>query len=198
MTPSAPEAANVILGTAHRMRFEAIEPFLTSLRATGSRARVCLFASRMDPATLIELRRNAVEVFCFRTPLVRMRNPFAYAWPLLRHLSAPSRPEPLRTAVGRLALNLMDVRFLLYRDYVRVNLPRLRRVLLSDIRDVWFQSDPFMAPLPAGISTFLEDPSIPIRKSPLNAAWIGRAFEFDKGTDTLLHSAWASGQKRAL
>lgn len=64
------------------------------------------------------------------------------------------------------------LRFKLYYDFIRSN-PRIcRKILLTDIRDVVFQQDPFIYPLNKGITVALEDRSKTIGTCPYNSQWV--------------------------
>lgn len=62
-------------------------------------------------------------------------------------------------------------RFKLYRDFLKVN-AKYEKIILTDVRDVFFQYDPFLYPYPRGLSVFLEDKSKSLATCPFNSAWI--------------------------
>ena len=59
---------DVIFTTLYRIRFEAVAPFIFSLKRTGYRGDVVAFATMMDVDTVAELRRHGVTIvpFTFR------------------------------------------------------------------------------------------------------------------------------------
>lgn len=62
-------------------------------------------------------------------------------------------------------------RYFLYRDYLREHGP-FHRVLMTDVRDVVFQSDPFAHPWAAGLNVTLEDRRMTIGTCPYVTRWI--------------------------
>jgi hypothetical protein len=69
-------------------------------------------------------------------------------------------------------LNLAFVRYLHALDFLRQNRGRYANVLLTDVRDVVFQDDPFRDPLPSEIVGFLEAENMVIGVEPMNTNWI--------------------------
>jgi len=53
--------------------------------------------------------------------------------------------------------HIVNSRFRMYQDYLRATPGRWRNVLVSDVRDVVFQADPFAIPLPAPVVFAAED-----------------------------------------
>jgi len=70
--------------------------------------------------------------------------------------------------------NLLSSRFLMYLEFLSRQHDRYDRVMLTDIRDVVFQSDPF-----AGLGDvsiiFAREPVL-IRECPINTAWVRDAY----------------------
>jgi len=62
-------------------------------------------------------------------------------------------------------------RYFLYRDFLRAN-PKFGRVLLTDVRDVVFQADPFSFGWPEGFCAMLEDPSATVGSCAHTAHWV--------------------------
>lgn len=64
------------------------------------------------------------------------------------------------------------LRYFLYQDYL-TNSPRtFERILLTDVRDVIFQRDPFSHPWPDGLNATLEDQRVTVVSCPFNAHWV--------------------------
>jgi len=72
-------------------------------------------------------------------------------------------------AIAPLSLNAY--RYFLYLDFLRREGP-LGRVLLTDVRDVLFQSDPFVHPWEPGLCATLEDRRMTIGTCPFARRWI--------------------------
>lgn len=64
------------------------------------------------------------------------------------------------------------LRYFLYRDFLESVNRNYGRILISDVRDVIFQSPPFDYPWPAGFNATLEDESVTIGTCPFNAHWV--------------------------
>lgn len=77
-----------------------------------------------------------------------------------------TRPEGL----GRLPMNAL--RFFLYLDFLRAAARPFARILLTDVRDVVFQADPFGFPWPDGLSAALEHGGRSVGECPYTARWV--------------------------
>lgn len=145
---------NAVIGIATGYGFEELKPFFTSLRLSGFRGRALLLAGNLEPATKALLGRLGAEILAF---------------------SYPAENAPSLVVNGR---------FYLYRRLLADLAGEVDNILLTDIRDVVFQADPFdpdlgLAELEGRVCCFLEDPVTPIGKSALNADWIRRAYGLD-------------------
>ncbi|XXJ20542.1 hypothetical protein ACR42D_13605 [Desulfovibrio caledoniensis] len=79
---------------------------------------------------------------------------------------------PMDQAPGLEDVPCNGLRYFLYLDYLRTCGQTYDRILISDVRDVIFQGDPFAFPWPDGISCTLEDPSAAVGSCPFNARWV--------------------------
>jgi hypothetical protein len=79
-------------------------------------------------------------------------------------------PMPLPTGPDTLPANAL--RYFLYRDFLLGSATRYQRILLTDVRDVIFQADPFGVGWPDGLNCVLEDPRITIGQCPHNSRWV--------------------------
>ena len=64
-------------------------------------------------------------------------------------------------------------RYFLYLGFLRASPVTYRRVLLTDVRDVVFQEDPFARAWPEGLNLFLEDGPTPVADCAWTSRWIG-------------------------
>ena len=158
---------NLILGTITRYKFHVIEPFFTSLKLTGYAGDVVIFYSGVNQRTLARMKDMGIILI-----------PFAENFPYLDanlakhiHWSAHKR---LRT------LSIYNLRYLLAYCYLMEFADKYQYVMLSDIRDVIFQKDPFDFPLGAELCCFGEKEGVTLGEDPINAQWIESAF--DKST----------------
>ena len=65
-------------------------------------------------------------------------------------------------------------RYMMYEDYLATFAQRFRKVLLTDLRDVVFQGDPFAEPLHTEVSFAAEDDTI--GPCPWNSSWLRMAY----------------------
>jgi hypothetical protein len=183
----------LVLGAAIGLSSDAVRPFLRSLRGAGYAGPIGLL---VDPAlkkqllneplaagvTLIGARRYLP----FRLRMLErpwmlrwLWSPIErVSWRLRRLLGKLARGSGQRFAlqfwIARWVCTPMEARFLSYRRFLEVH-PH-RRVLLTDVRDVVFQRDPF-ADLPSsGLAVSLESADYTIATEHHNAHWIERAY----------------------
>jgi len=135
--------ACLILGLAAGYHAGDVRPFLRSLRETGFCGRTVLFVT---PTTrgLREMAALGAETVPFARPAESAHVPYN-AW-----------------------------RFFLCREFLgglfRLGLAP-ERVLLTDVRDVVFQRDPFSFPWPDGLSVFMEDRATRLADCPHMERW---------------------------
>jgi hypothetical protein len=172
-------ASTLVLGTAIGYSEEQMAVFVRSLRATGYAGELALLVDRRDLARLRQsaLLRGTQLIgvaswlpFQFRALLKGdaerwlWRPLHATLWACVRALGYMPLPQRwrwrLQIPLGSLLYPPSESRFLHY--YRLVGATPCQRVLLSDVRDVLFQTDPF-AKLPHhGLAISLEVPDYTI------------------------------------
>lgn len=151
---------DLILGAVDNYTFHEISPFVLSLRQTRFAGHLCLFAGpRIGGATIRKLERLGVEVLRYRDQF-----PFV-AEPHPRNVKA--LPEPI---------HVCNSRYFLYYDYLLKRGSEYRNVLITDVRDVVFQADPFAQKIGTAIHVAMENPDIPIGDCQWTAPWIVAAY----------------------
>ncbi len=70
--------------------------------------------------------------------------------------------------------HIQNARYFMYESYLQECGDKYDRVLLTDVRDVFFQSDPFAVPLPSSVCFAAEDGFL--GQEPVNRAWIERLY----------------------
>jgi hypothetical protein len=155
---------NLILGVVAKYDLPPLLPFLNSLARTGFRGETHLFCARMKEETLDSLRSRGVHVHPFRFRSEGICNSWARFWPWLR----PLRSQLLLREVA----DLFVLRFILYREFLKAHGRRHANVLLTDVRDVAFQCDPFSESHAAGVDVFAEDARRTNGSCPLNSRWL--------------------------
>lgn len=193
-------ADTAVLGAAIGLRAHQVSPFLRSLRNSGYRGDVVLVVDwalrrelRHEASTLgvrllwtpTLLPMNFGRIHASRTLRVLWATVQAPVWRLLAALDRlpleQGRRTRLKGTVGQLVCTPMEARFLRYWRYLRKE-PHAR-VLLTDVRDVLFQSDPFDE-LPAiGLAVSIETRSYTVGTEPLNSDWVRKAYGEDVLTE---------------
>jgi hypothetical protein len=165
-------ATNAVWGYVHGYRWADVAGFVRSLRRTGFAGEIRFFCSGVAEEELERFRRAGVRVEHSPYRHRRIKNRWAKAWPLLRLL-------PARARLGALArvAQVVILRHLLYHRRLLAEGHRYRSVLLADVRDVWFQADPFQAGLGPGIHVFEEEAGRTIGSEPSNSYWVRQAFD---------------------
>ena len=179
---------NLILGAAEALSWPELEPFVVSLGETSFSGDVVIFAADLDREATSELTQAGIDL----RPMRRLRLParggiqpydlrlarFHAAYSrVIRSLSRLARDRALTTARLAAAISVRDVRrFLLYYRYLSARQDSYRYVMLTDVRDVVFQSDPFDSELGDELLCFLEDERQPIARQPHNRKWVQTAF----------------------
>jgi hypothetical protein len=164
---NAPRAANgeqrrpdLILGIIDNCTYFEVSPFILTLRKTAFDGHVCLFAGEnISIATAAMLRRLGVEVIRYKEkfPFTPDPHPDNFKW----------LPEPIY---------IYNYRHFLYLDYLLKRPRRFRNVLITDVRDVAFQRNPFDFEIEDAIHVAMESSKIPIGDCPWNSGWIVTGF----------------------
>lgn len=167
VTPNSPGASargdarpDLILGIINNYTFYEVSRFVLTLKRSGYRGHVCLFAGpNIGRVTIARLRRHGIEVIRYRErfPFLDSPNPASPSW-----LPAP--------------IHIWNYRHFLYHDYLLNNPGRFRNVLLSDVKDVVFQRDPFDFAIGDRLYVAMENAAIPIGECPWTGDWIVAAF----------------------
>ena len=183
---------NLILGAVEGMSWQALRPFVLSLRRTGFNGEAVLFAAGIDRVTKRSLASCGVQVRALRRAQLslgrRTIQPYDAAFArlhahypaIIRQASRPFR-EP-KSAVTRIAalVSVRDTRrFFAYLDYLSSTDVSYENVMLTDVRDVFFQADPFAFDLGDVLNCFLEDSAETLGTQPHNRKWLQAAFGGD-------------------
>lgn len=137
---------NVILGAVRGYGFGALKPFLYSLAASGFNGEVVFYTSGLGEDT--ERQLDACHVGRIG---LDDDNPLAHI--------------PVNSA-----------RYFVYQAFLREHGHLFSRVMLADVRDIYFQRDPFDFEMDAELCCFLEDPGKTIGTCEFNAHWIMAAY----------------------
>jgi hypothetical protein len=191
---------NLVMGLVKGYKYEQIRPFVASLRATGYSGDICLLYSGLDEGAVEALREFGVDLVPFTMGSVNLilrrvynfallnriyRSPLNYLYPMHRLFAAlvdrvSSRKKGsehiARSRIAARTFNVYCVRFPLYYLYLDQKRGQYANVMLSDVRDVIFQRDPFAFEFGDDLCVFLEDDRQQMGDCPYNSLWLRTGF----------------------
>ena len=155
---------NLILGTITHYKFHVIKPFFSTLRSTGYSGDVTLFHANIPLHTVHQLRQRGVVLIPFESL-------FPHLQPILaKHLTRWVDKKRVST------LDLSCLRYLFAYCYLKEFGGQYKHVMLTDIRDVIFQKDPFNFSIGEKLCCFLEREGVSLGQQYDNAEWMELAF----------------------
>ena len=169
--------SNLILGLCANYTTDQLAPFVKSLRSTEFRGEVAFFIDRLSDTTIQFLHTHDCRTIPFRQfrhfrGAQSVRRVLARVFRAFWSHSPP--PERVRRLVTQF-WNCMAARFFVYESYLRQMDGRFEKVMLTDVRDVVFQRDPFEFSMAGRLCAFQE--SLPrIGDDYFNSQWIKDAF----------------------
>ncbi|MEQ9443514.1 MAG: hypothetical protein RIG62_31030 [Cyclobacteriaceae bacterium] len=158
---------NVILTSGSGYQFYQLQAFIETLFQTDYDGELAFFISDTDETTLHKLREYPILLI-----------PFSYKHPYL-----PEHPDIAAQIPEDIDFtpHPKTIRYIMYLAFLKARKESYKNVMLSDVRDVIFQKDPFDFSIDGKIYSFLEDKSQKIKDNYYNALWLKEAF----GQDTL-------------
>ena len=172
MNPNS-TSRDLILATLHQRNFDAVAPFVLSLKRTGYQGRLVLFTSRVSAEAQAELRQHGVKVVPFHFSGKHDRQPLARVWPLWRWYFASGASPSAKARLAHRVLHLRYRRYLLYAEFLQQHGANFDRVLLADCTDVFFQADPFAWAWSPGVHFFMEEQGLHLGDCRLHRLWLG-------------------------
>lgn len=187
------------MGLAEGFGWEQLRPFVESLRRTPFAGELHLFVARTDAQTVEALRRAGVTVHPYRwlrfeqngrvfhpydPPLQRVRSSrVTPLYPsLIRGLGSLARDRLAARARLAAAISIPYVaRYFRYYRFLASAGNRYENVMLTDVRDVFFQRDPFDFDVGEDAHFFLEDERYTLASERYDRDWLLTAY----GEDTL-------------
>lgn len=132
----------VIVGAVRRLTKRQLYPFVESLKASGYSGDCVFFCTSTSHEAYRYLEEHAIRLVPFSYPAIRNHQPLLYGWSIWRSLLEwlPNREQKLKLA--RLVWDLFFLRFLFARDFLTAH-SEYSQIMLTDVRDVVFQRDPF-------------------------------------------------------
>jgi hypothetical protein len=208
------------MGFAAGLPPRAFAPFFQSLRATDYRGQTALVISRYGQeavSTFRQLADHVIEVHSVGSGpspssatvrllrlLKQTRGLRRLYPPAFRARCALTRERDSYAFWSGLEYELeglMALRHGYYHDFLAADHRRFDQVLVSDVRDVIFQSDPFAEPLDS-LELFMEDSSHRFAIDDFNGMWLrdleGSAFAHEHALDTPSCAGTVAGPTPAL
>ena len=185
--------SSLVLGCAYGLPAASLRPFACSLRATGYRGQIGLVLGHYgaDELSAVESLADIViktddEYESVNTTLLKtlraVRVPFdrrGFAYPALFRTAVrlTRGRRSVRAYERSIEYNLEGLMALRHGHYHRIVAARedVDQVLITDVRDVFFQRDPF-EPCVAGLEVYLEPSKHTIGREPFNTAMIRRLY----------------------
>ena len=167
---------NLILGAVRSYSFEQVRPFVASSRRTAFDGDVVLLWNKLSPETLACATRSWRQIGAVRLPGKQRHNSRSRYWPVVRPLARVLNGTQAARRLLKYVLPLQTARFLAYHEFLAAHAADYRHVLLTDVRDVLFQDDPFLG-FEGGLSVFEEDASaLLVEERAYNARWVEELF----------------------
>ena len=172
---------HLILGAATTYPLEHIRPFALSLRRAGYEGHVCLLVGQLTSLEYERLQAWGVEPYAVAADRPFPRQHLQRWITQLRasrlfHL--PGGPEH-RCERYRIAARLHHIscsRYFYYYEYLVRHPGAFDAVMLTDVRDVFFQDDPFRFRAAAPLLFFVENGEECIQTNAYNARWMRRLY----------------------
>lgn len=203
---------SLIMGVAAHYPAEMLLPFLQSLRQTSYQGKVCLFVGQMTPEAVAQIRSYAEDVIVLdgeygariaHAPLPecvallawarrtrRVRRLYPGLFKAVCRFAASSARKSLQWDMEQALEGFQSLRYGHYLHYLETQAPAADYVMLSDVRDVVFQDDPFKhfnsiragSQPSAELHVVLEAEHVTIGNEPFDSRWIRNLY----GTKTLM------------
>jgi hypothetical protein len=100
----------------------------------------------------------------------------AAAYPLIRVGYTAEESRQLNREIGKLVIHTYSSRFIQYLDFLRNQATRYDKVMLTDVRDVFFQADPFERIPSNQLWMFQEQGPATLGTEPRNGRWVKATF----------------------
>jgi len=146
---------NLILGVIDNYGFDQLKKFVYSIRRTEFKGDIVFFTGpSISPLTVRLLKKYDIRLVYF--PGVTQLPPDNIAEKRFK------LPQPV---------NYFNYRHYLYYDYLQRNAGVYDKILLADIRDVYFQADPFSFEMNDALYCAIEGPRV-IKDCSYNGRWM--------------------------
>lgn len=190
---------NLILGLVKGYSFDKIKPFLISLKKSGFQGDVCFFAADLSPETMAAIQEYGVKLqsfkeWYFKLPLIKEGK---FIWKKIYFYHRLVNIYPINRLNSRLVkaltaakpnsyaaksnlvvkfVDIMGIRYPLYYLYLLEHGQHYENVMITDVRDVLFQRDPFDFDIGDNLCCFFEEEGKTLRTGDANAVWLRDGF----------------------
>jgi hypothetical protein len=184
---------NLVLGCGTNYSVDRILPFAATLRESSFSGEAALILYEDQGGSLSSLVKE-YSITLIRIPRTppwlpsfigrrmqnrgSMRHVHKAFSELLRRCCNDGQSLSFSSQIVHYFYHISCGRYFLYFRYLLHHKARFSRVLLSDVRDVIFQSDPFYYAASDGLYFFM-DPTVRLGDEPLNVFWIKNLFAED-------------------
>jgi hypothetical protein len=173
---------NIVVGAVRGYSFEQLRPFILSLRNTSFNGEVVFLWNQLSEETLNCLRNNGVRLLHFDYRGQGGLNSWSRFWPVIKVLVGLPVGYRVRREIYKRICNLALVRYIHILDFLEKESSEYENILITDVRDVIFQDDPFRDALSFNVCAFLEAPHMRFGCEEMNTAWM----QANYGADTLI------------
>jgi len=133
---------SLIMGSVRRLSCADLYPFVESLQSAGYSGDCVFFCTSTSQSAREYLHVNRIQTIPFYYPAIRNHQPLLYGWSLWKLILKGLKSRELQLKLARLVWDLFFIRFLFARNFIQAH-PEYSQIMLTDVRDVVFQSNPF-------------------------------------------------------
>jgi hypothetical protein len=168
---------NLILGISDNYNYFHLSRFFESLFKTSFKGRAVLFLGpNTGDNTVRKLQQIGVEVIRYQKEFPYIQNPHPDNFQQL--------PDPI---------HIYNFRHFMYYDYLLKHEQEFDKVLLTDVRDVVFQKDPFDFPMEESLYVAMESREKIIGTCEYNSRWVVNGYGEEKLAELADHIVSCAG-----
>lgn len=177
---------NLIIGAATGYTYKQLFPFIKTLKETQYNGDICFLISYNTPNDLVKKLKEdgivtiKVQNYLNHLPKIlhnrfysRFMKPIHKIYPYVINFLPISQNDKIKLIgkISTLFLSIACSRYYYYYKYINNN-RKHNRILLTDVRDVVFQRNPFEIQQPEGIYLAIENTEIMLKNDSSNTRWI--------------------------
>ena len=164
---------------------------MLSLRKSGYDGDVCLFVDDLAPETLHFLHEHRIQLQAFpQRYFIQTRRFFLRAVASLLPKEIRDRGE---ISFSQYYLKLNDARWACYYDFLKATRGLYTHVMFTDVKDVYFQRQPFDFDWKGPFCAFYEDGDFLIKNEPHTSGWLREGYGEQEIADLLEKRIICSG-----